>query len=262
MGRLMLLLVVLVSLPARAIDLSEYTIVDLTHELSEDSLFWPTSPSRFKLTRLAQGDTPGGWFYTANSFCMPEHGGTHLDAPIHFFRDRATTDQIPLDHLVGPVVVIDVSAKAEKDPDYRVSVADIQDFEQQHGPIPAGARVLMRSDWSTRWPDAKTYLGDDTPGRASDLHFPGFGPDATRYLVEERSIRLMGVDTASIDPGASKSFQTHRIAAEANVAGLENLTNLAKLPATGAVLFALPVKIAGGSGGPVRVIALVPKPAK
>lgn len=242
---------------AQRIDLSRSNIVDLTHPLNAETLYWPTAPSRFKLERLAYGPTPGGWFYSSFAFSAPEHGGTHLDAPIHFAERGLTADKVPLERLVAPAVVIDVSAKAASDPDYRLTVADILAFERQHGHITPGTIVLLRTGWSTRWPNAKQYLGDDTPGDASKLRFPSFGSDAATLLVGDRRVAAIGVDVASIDYGRSADFRVHQIAAAANVPGLENLTNLDRVPPTGAIVIALPMKIEGGSGGPVRVIALV-----
>lgn len=239
------------------LELDDYRLVDLTHAYNEETLYWPTAPSTFELTNLAFGDTEGGYFYSANSFCSPEHGGTHLDAPIHFAGNGLPNHALPLESLIAPAVVIDVSAKAAADSEYRLTVDDVRDFELRHGTIGAGTIVLLRTDWSERWPDALEYLGDDTPGDASNLAFPSFGRDAAVLLVEERGVAMLGVDTASIDYGRSQDFPVHRIAAAGNVAGLENLTHLAELPPTGATIFALPMKIEGGSGGPVRVVALV-----
>ena len=248
--------------PARAAgkppDLRTATVVDLSHPFDSETLYWPTSPTRFDLTALASGVTEGGWFYSANSFCAPEHGGTHLDAPIHFARGRRTADQIPVRQLVAPAAVIDVSKAAALDPDYRLSLADVRAWEKKHGPIPGGAIVVLRTGWSARWPDRKRYLGDDTPGDASNLHFPSYGPEAATLLVRDRRVGALGVDTASIDPGNSKDFPVHRLAAEANVPGLENLTGLSAVPESGAWVIALPMKIGGGSGGPLRAVALVP----
>ncbi len=243
----------------QAIDLSRQTIVDLTHAYGPSTLFWPTSPTKFSLDKLAFGPTEGGYFYAANSLSTPEHGGTHLDAPIHFFEGGQTAEQIPLSKLVAPAVVIDVSAKAAADRDYLATRQDILDAEKTAGRIPAGTIVLLRTGWSRHWPNAKAYLGDDTPGDASKLSFPSFGPDAARLLVDERGVAAIGVDTASTDGGRSKDFQVHRIASSKNVPGFENLTNLDQLPARGAVVVALPMKIEGGSGGPLRAIAFVPR---
>jgi kynurenine formamidase len=243
---------------AQSVDLSRARIVDLTHAFDEHTIYWPTSPSGFVMERLSYGETPGGWFYASNAICAPEHGGTHLDAPIHFFEGRRTVDSIPLEQLIAPAVMIDVAGRAAADPDLRLSAADVLAFEAHHGLIPTGAIVLLRTGWSERWRDRRAYLGDDTPGDASGLRFPSYGEDAARLLVDQRGVAALGVDVASIDYGRSADFIVHRVAAEKNVYGLENLTNLDQLPATGAILIALPMKIAGGSGGPVRVIALIP----
>ena len=244
------------------VDLSAYEMIDLTHSFNDSTLYWPTSPSSFNLQQLAFGETPGGWFYSANTFCTPEHGGTHLDAPIHFSAAGQTADQVPLDRLIGPAVVIDVASQAAGDPDYLLSPDDVTAFERTHGPIPSGSIVLLRTGWDKRWPDRKSYFGDDTPGDASNLHFPSYGADAARILVEQRGVAAIGVDVPSIDYGASKDFIVHRIAAARNVPGFENLRNLDRLPPTGAILFALPMKIEGGSGGPLRAVALVRREEK
>jgi kynurenine formamidase len=247
------------TLDAQAFDVRKYRTIDLTHALNSKTLYWPTSPTSFKLDKLSYGPTPGGWFYSSFAFSAPEHGGTHLDAPIHFGEGHLTVDRVPLDKLIGPAVVIDVTAKTRGDADYRLTREDVAAFEKSHGRIAAGTIVLLRTGWSTRWPDKKSYLGDDTPNDATKLHFPSYGVEAARLLIQERRVSAIGVDVASIDYGPSADFMVHRIAAAADVPGIENLTNLNLLPATGAVVFAVPMKIEGGSGGPVRVIALVPR---
>jgi kynurenine formamidase len=257
--RLLLVLAVLSVTPAVALDLGDYRMVDLSHGYGENTLYWPTSPTAFQKEELEYGVSEGGWFYSAYSVCTPEHGGTHIDAPMHFAEGGRSTAEIPLGSLIAPAVVIDVSSKAAHDRNYRLTAKDVSDFETQHGEIAAGTIVLMRTDWSNHWPDAIAYLGDDTPGDASKLQFPGFGADATRILAEKRKVAMLGVDTASVDYGKSQDFIVHRIGAAQAVANLENLTNLSQLPPTGATILALPMKIEGGSGGPVRVIALVPK---
>ena len=244
---------------AQTIDLSRYRLVDLSHAYGPSTLYWPTSTSRFSLTQDASGPTPGGYFYAANSVSTPEHGGTHLDAPRHFFEKGRTTEQIPLEQLVAPAVVIDVTREAAADRDYRLTREAVLAFEKAHGAIARGSAVLLRTGWSRHWPDAKAYLGDDTPGDASKLSFPSYGVDAARLLVEERNVGALGIDTASIDYGRSTDFQVHRVAAAQNVPGFENLTSLDQLPVRGALVIALPMKIEGGSGGPLRAIALVPR---
>jgi kynurenine formamidase len=243
---------------AQALDLSRYRMVDLTHPFNAKTLYWPTSPTSFKLDQLQYGPTPGGWFYSSYAFSAPEHGGTHLDAPIHFSQTGITADRIPLAQLIAPAVVIDISAKARANRDYRLTVADVSEFERAHGPIAAGTIVLLRTGWSSRYPDRKSYFGDDTPNDASKLHFPSFGVEAARLLVQ-RKVAALGADVSSIDYGASADFQVHRVAFAANVIGFENLTALDQLPAAGAIVIALPMKIEGGSGGPLRAVALVPR---
>jgi kynurenine formamidase len=258
--RLALGLMVIVFAPlAHSLDIGEYELVDLSHPYGNETLYWPTSPSKFEKKELSFGMSDGGYFYSAFSICTPEHGGTHLDAPRHFAKDGYPTDKVPLKNLIAPAVVIDVSDKAAADRNYLLGADDIREFERRHGRIDPGTIVLLRTDWSQYWPDAKAYLGDDTPGDASKLTFPSYGEDAARLLVEERNVSILGVDTASADFGPSKDFIVHRIAAARNVSNLENLTNLDKLPPTGSLVMALPMKIEGGSGGPVRVVALIAK---
>ena len=241
------------------IDLASARIVDLTWPFDEKTLYWPTAPSGFTLTRLHYGKTDAGFFYAANAFSAPEHGGTHMDAPVHFAEGRRSVDQIPLRQLIGPGVLIDVSREAQQDPDYRLTAEDVRRWEAAHGRIPPGAIVLLRTGWGRRWPDRKRYFGDDTPGDASRLHFPSFGKEAVGVLVRERGVGAIGVDTASIDHGPSKDFPVHRMVSEVNVPGLENLAHLEELPETGSWIIALPMNIGGGSGGPLRIVALLPK---
>jgi len=241
------------------IDTRNAQLVDLSWSFDEHTLYWPTSPSAFEHKELAYGPTPGGYFYSSYSICTPEHGGTHLDAPIHFAAKGLTSDAIPLEQLVAPVVVIDVAGKAAANADYRLTADDVKTWEARNGAIGAGTIVLLRTGWGKRWPDRKAYFGDDTPGATDKLHFPSFSEESARLLVIERHVAAIGVDTASIDYGPSTDFIVHRVALGANVPGLENVANLERLPARGAWLMALPMKIAGGSGGPVRIVALVPR---
>ncbi|MCC6930120.1 MAG: cyclase family protein [Gemmatimonadaceae bacterium] len=248
-----------ISTHAQAIDLTRYRVVDLTHPLNAKTLYWPTAKTGFQLQEVAFGDTPGGYFYSSYTFAAPEHGGTHLDAPIHFHKGGLTADRIPVEQLIAPAVVIDISAKAAKDADYRLTVDDVLAWERKNGRIPRGAFVMLRTGWGVRWPNAKAYLGDDTPGDASKLHFPSYGVDAATLLVRERKVTALGADVASIDYGPSKDFKVHQIASAASVLGLENVARLEALPVRGATVIALPMKIEGGSGGPVRIVALVPR---
>ncbi len=238
---------------------ANWRTIDLSHAYGADTLYWPTDTRGFDLETLAEGHTEAGYFYAAKQFATAEHGGTHLDAPVHFAEGGDDVASIALDRLILPGIVVDVSEQAAADADYLVTAGDIGAWEEQHGPVPAGAAVLIRTGWPERWPDALAYLGDDTPGDASNLHFPGIGEDAARLLVEERGISLLGIDTASVDYGQSTDFIVHQIGGAAGVPNLENVADLSELPSTGFLLVALPMKIEGGTGAPVRIVALVPQ---
>lgn len=236
------------------------TIVDLSHPYEDRSVFWPTAEP-FRLKKEAEGMTPQSYYYAANRFSMSEHGGTHIDAPIHFAEGKNTVDRIPLDQLTGAAAVVDVAGKCESNADYQITTADLEEWERAHGTIPSGSLILFRTGFSRFWPDAAKYLGTAERGEQAvpKLHFPGLHPDAARWLVANRAPKAVGIDTASIDYGQSKLFETHRVLMERNIPAFENLTNLDRLPATGAFLVALPMKIGGGSGGPLRAIAILPR---
>ncbi len=232
--------------------------IDLTHAFSQDTIYWPTDTDGFDHEELMYGDTDGGWFYASYRYAAAEHGGTHLDAPIHFARDRRTTDEVPLRNLIGPAVVVDVSDRAHAD--YLVSVDDLEEWEAVHGRIPDGAILLARTGWGDRYPDRTAYLGTDLVGAEAvpELHFPGLDPAAAQWLVDHRSIAAFGLDTPSMDSGQSKDFRTHVILHGQQIPGFENVANLEQLPPAGAFVVALPMKIEGGSGGPLRIVAFVP----
>jgi kynurenine formamidase len=240
-----------------AAGIDETRLVDLTHPFDEHTIAWPTNKP-FAWEKTAWGTTAAGYWYASGDFTMSEHGGTHMDAPIHFGKDRRTLDMIPVRQLVGPAVVIDVAPSVERDRDYRLTVADIAGWEKRHGRIPDGAIVLMRTGWGKHWPDRNKYLGSETPQDAATLHFPGFSREAAEFLARERAIDGVGLDTPSMDHGPSRDFIVHRTLSDANIYGLENVANLDRLPPVGATLIALPIKIAGGTGGPVRIIAILP----
>ena len=244
---------------APAVAFPSGALVDLSHTYDATTVFWPTAET-YRLEKVADGMTPGGYYYAANNFSSSEHGGTHLDAPVHFARGAQTVEQVPLERLFGDGYVIDVVAQASADADYQVSVGDIAAAERAQGPIPPSAIVLLRTGFSKRWPDAARYLGTAERGEtaAAQLHFPGLHPDAARWLVANRTFKAIGIDTASIDFGPSSLFESHRILYERNIPAFENLTGLERLPATGAHIVALPMKIGGGSGAPLRAVAILP----
>lgn len=233
-------------------------LVDLTYPFDDKTIYWPTATTGFVHETVHYGKTEGGYFYSAYTLCAPEHGGTHLDAPIHFAEGKSTADAVPLSRLVGSAVVVDVSAAASRDRDYLVTRADIEAFERAHGAIEPLTIVLIRTGWGARWPDKKRYLGDDRPGHAEALHFPGIGEDAARALVA-RNVGAVGVDTASIDHGPSKDFITHQVLLGADIPAFENVASMESLPPRGALVIALPMKIRAGSGGPLRIMGVLPR---
>jgi kynurenine formamidase len=234
--------------------------VDLTYSFDETTVYWPTADN-FRLDTVFEGTTDSGYYYSAYSYCAAEHGGTHLDAPVHFAEGKHTLEQIPLEQLIGEAVVIDVSAAAATQPDYQVTTEDFQKWEQENGQLPAGAIVILRSGYGKFWPDRARYMGTAERGAAAvaKLHFPGLHPDAAKWLVANRSIKAIGLDTPSIDYGQSKLFESHQILFEKNIPAFENLANLEQLPVKGSWVIALPMKIKGGSGGPLRVVAMLPE---
>jgi len=233
--------------------------IDLTHDFSSDTVYWPTAEG-FELETVFEGETEKGYFFYANNYKAAEHGGTHIDAPIHFAEGKQTVDEIPLKKLIGPAVVINVTQKALSDPDYRVEVKDFTDWESKNGPIPDGSIVLLNTGYAKYWPDRVRYMGTDKRDSEAvkNLHFPGLDPKAAKWLVENRNINAIGLDTPSIDYGQSRLFESHRILFKENIPAFENVANLDKLPPTGSIIVALPMKIKGGSGGPLRIIAMLP----
>jgi kynurenine formamidase len=234
-------------------------LVDLSYPFDADTVYWPTAET-FHLEKDFEGVTEGGYFYSAYRYAAAEHGGTHIDAPVHFARGRHSVDQIPLEELVGSAIVVDVTNQCAKDRDYLVTEADFLSWERRNGRIPAGAIVFLRTGFGKFYPDRKRYLGTEQRGAAAvaELHFPGLHPDAARWLVSSRRIKAIGLDTASIDYGQSKLFESHRTLFARNIPALENVANLDLLPVKGSTVIALPMKIKSGSGGPLRIIAVVP----
>lgn len=232
--------------------------IDLSHDFSEDTIYWVTAEP-FKRTTVAEAKTDKGFYYSAYNFSGAEHGGTHLDAPVHFAEGKKTVDQIELNQLIGPGVKIDVSAKAAADRDYQITVDDIKAWESANSEIPEWNIILFQTGFASRWPDKKSYLGTDQKGldAVKDLHFPGLHPDAAKWLVDNRKFKAVGIDTASIDHGQSAEFASHVALMTNNIPAFENVASLDKLPPKGFHVFALPMKIKGGSGGPLRIAAII-----
>jgi kynurenine formamidase len=231
-------------------------LVDLTYSYDQNTVYWPNAEG-FRHRKDTWTITPKGFWYAAGEFTSAEHGGTHIDSPIHFSQGKQTVDQIPVSNLIAPAAVIDVTSAVARNRDYRATAGDVQGWEQSHGAIPPGSIVVFRTGWGRHWPDRKQYLGSDAPGDVANLHFPGLSKDAAELLVK-RGISGVGIDTASLDHGPSSDFIVHQVLNSANIYGLENVANADRLPLTGATLIALPMKIAEGSGAPVRLVAVLP----
>ncbi len=234
--------------------------IDLSHDFSSATVYWPTAKP-FKLQTVSAGMTEGGYYYSAYQFCAAEHGGTHIDAPIHFAKGRLTVDKIPLTQLIAPAIKIDVSEKVAENRDYQIKAQDLMAWESQHGPIPGGSIVLLHTGFSRYWPDKTRYLGTDRRGAegVAELHFPGLHPAAALWLVRERRVNAVGIDTASIDYGQSRKFGSHVALMSHDIPAFENVARLEQVPTTGAHLIALPMKIQRGSGAPLRIIAFIPE---
>ena len=225
-------------------------VIDLSYAINDKLVAWPGDPKVFEAKVNGTIEKDG---YFTRSFWMLEHYGTHLDAPAHFPPGKTTVEKIAPEKFFGPAVVLDVRAEGEKNADYQLSPAVIEAWEKKNGPIPQGAIVILRTGWASRWPDVQRYRNSDAKG---EMHFPGFSVDAAKILLA-RKISGLGCDTLSIDPGNSKDFPVHHLVLGAEVYQLENLRDLSALPEAGAFLVVAPIKLEGGSGGAVRVFALV-----
>jgi kynurenine formamidase len=224
------------------------TIVDLGHPLASTDPSWEGKPV-FERQSVATFDKDG---YSAGHISTDEHFGTHLDAPAHFSKTGWTVDKIPVDRLYRPGICIDVSAKAAKDRDYRVTAADITAFESKEGRIPEGAIVFIATGWDRFWPDRARYMNEAKGVK----HFPGLSVEAVTELARVRKVAGIGIDTASIDYGPSTAFEAHHVGMPLNVYHIENAAHLTSLPPKGLMVVVAPINIAGGSGGPARVFAI------
>ncbi|VVM07756.1 cyclase family protein [Methylacidimicrobium tartarophylax] len=238
--------------------MSAQRVLDLTHSFEERTIYWPTETG-FHYWYEHHGPVAGEErFYAAGTFYAPEHGGTHMDAPLHFSEGGASADRVPLEQCMGPACVIDLRRRAESDADAALSVADLERHERQWGLLPDGAIVVAYSGWGRFWPEKKQYLGTDRWADVENLHFPGYSPEAVSFLLRERKVAALAIDTASLDPGGSRDFPVHRLWLGAGRPGFENLANVEALPPRGATIYGIPMKIAGGTGAPARVFASLP----
>jgi kynurenine formamidase len=235
-------------------------LLEMTYPYDENTIYWPTAKP-FHLEKVSWQIGEGGWWYASNEFSASEHGGTHADAPIHFTENGRTIDQIPLEEWIGPAVKIDVTKKCEKNRDYLLSVHEIKRWEQQNGRIPDRAWVIMYTGIGTRYyPDKKKVLGTDKTGETAlpELSFPGFSVESVKFLLANRNITGIAIDTPSIDCGKSTDFMVHRVLFASDKLALENIANLDRLPASGAILYVIPMLIKEGTGSPARVFAIIP----
>jgi len=234
--------------------------IDLSYSFSNETLYWPNNAEGFTMDTLFEGMTPGGYFYSSYGFCAPEHGGTHLDAPVHFAEGKKSVDQLSLQQLTGTAIVVDVSAKAINNSDYLISIDDIVSWEKENGPIPDSVILLFRTGYGKYYPDATKYFGTDKKGDSAIalLHFPGIDPQLAEWLLKNKTIKAVGLDTPSIDYGQSADFKTHRILLAQNIPAFENVANLDLLPIKNIYVVALPMNIKKGSGAPLHIIAYIP----
>lgn len=233
--------------------------IDLTYSFSDETIYWPNNPTGFKLDTQFNGITPAGFYYSSNAYSTPEHGGTHLDAPVHFAKGKWSVDQVPLTQLTGEAIVIDISQKATANADYQATQQDVEAWEKIHGLIPDDAIVLFKTGWGKFYPDPVKYIGtaEKGPEAVAKLHFPSIHPDLTAWLLKNRKIKALGVDTPSVDYGQSKDFKTHQLLYAQNIPGFENIANIEQLPIKGAYVVALPMKIKDGTGAPLRIVAWI-----
>ena len=241
-------------------DLNSTRWIDLTHDFDANTVYWPTDEP-YRHDTVFYGMTEKGYFYSSFKYAAEEHGGTHFDAPVHFGKGQKFIHEVSVEQMHGPGVILDVTKQSANNRDYLVSVGDLENWETQHGKIPDGAIILLNTGFGKYWDDHLKYTGTLKTGKegVAELHFPGLDPATAKWLVENRKIKAIGLDTPSIDYGQSKDFLTHRILCAAGMTMYENVANLDQVPAKGSYIVALPMKIKGGSGAPLRIVAIVEK---
>lgn len=255
---LFLFLFTLINFACQQEDQKKAKILEMTYPFDDSTIYWPTAKP-FQLSKVFWGRTEAGYWYAANEFSASEHGGTHVDAPIHFAEGGRTIDQIPLEEWIGPAVKIDVTAKCLANRNYLLQIEDILAWEKKHGQIEPNSWVIMYTGIGTvNYPNKKEVLGTEKIGQEAleELSFPGFSPEVTEFLIKERKIKGIAIDTPSIDYGQSKDFKVHQILCAAEKLAVENIANLDELPEKGAILYVIPMLIRNGTGAPARVFAL------
>lgn len=232
--------------------------IDLTHDFSGETLNWPTTIP-FKINGVIAETTPAGFYISARDYVSHEHSGTHMDAPNHFAKGHPGVDGVPISHLIGDAIKIDVSKEVNHHSDYQIGIKDFQQWEKHHGKIPNGTIILLSTGFGNYWPHWEKYSGTKNTGAESvaHLHFPGLDPKAAEWLVNERKIKAVGIDTFSIDYGQTKLFATHQILTKNNIPIFENVASMDKLPANHFTIYALPMKIKEGTGAPLRIVAML-----
>jgi kynurenine formamidase len=234
-------------------------IIDLTHTFDSTTLYWPKNACGFEHKKDFAGINSKGFYYSSYSFSTPEHGGTHVDAPIHFAEAHQSVDKIPTENLCGEAVCIDVSKNALLNRNYEISVQDVIDWEKVNGTIPQNTIIIFNTGYGKFYPNRLNYFGTELRGDSAipQLHFPGISPKLAEWLITNKKAKSVGLDTPSMDYGQSTMFETHRILLGHNIPGFENVANTDKLPAKNFTIHALPMKIGGGSGAPLRIIASI-----
>ena len=232
--------------------LEDYALIDLTHEITEKIPVWPGDPKP-EISKFSIVEKDG---YNMNVLKIGEHTGTHFGVPLHFFNEGKSVDEVPVSDLILSAVKIDISDKCSKNPDYVLKIEDVLFWEKYHGKVPEGSFVIVHTGWYRKWGSHSDYLGLDEEGK---MHFPGFSKEVVVFLMDERKIKGLGIDTHGVDPGMDEKFEASKVLFERGGYHLENLTNLSKLPSKGFYIFIGALPIERGTGSPARVIALVKK---
>ena len=225
-------------------------IIDLTHPIHPNIPIWPGDPAT-EFETVSQIEKDG---YFLRKFSMGEHSGTHINAPSSFYTGGASIDSYSPQSLVSPAIAIDIREQSLTNPDYSLTIDDILNWERQHKLIEPGNLVLLYTGWQAKWDDERAFFNRDD---REICHFPGFGKAATQFLLEERSIAGIGIDTHGVDPGQDESFVVNKLILEKQRIVLENLANLDLLPAADFTLAIGIIRLLGGSGSPVSVLAFV-----